>query len=94
MPDELSKLRQENAKLRKKVADLETQLEKAGTKLDKATVKHEREVLKLERRIFQHEQNEVTLKAEIEEWKKQPQSIADLMAIAQTRIEDEANSKE
>ncbi len=92
MPDEMPKLRQENNKLRKRVADLESQLEKASNKLDKATIKYEREILKLERHNFQHEQNASALKAEIEKWKKQPQSLVDLMA--QMSIEEKAGSKE
>lgn len=81
MTDEVSKLRQENIRLKKKVADLESQLEKACTKLDKVTVKHEREILKLERRNFRQEQTAVALRAEVEKWKKQPQSLADFMAL-------------
>lgn len=85
MPGEVSKLRQENAKLKKKVADLESQLEKASNKLDKATVKYQRELLKLERRNFQHEQYASALKVEIEKWKKAPQSLADIAALASSR---------
>ena len=85
MPDEVSKLRQENAKLKKQVADLLSQLERASNKLDKATIKYEREILKLERRNFQHEQNASALKAEIGKWKKAPQSLADIAALASSR---------
>jgi len=83
MPNELSKIRQENTILKKKLSDLEFQFEKKSLQLQKASINLEKESLKFDRQKFKFEQKIASLEAEIIFIKEnQPPTLSELMSHA------------